>query len=344
MLLKLLILVLVFFGIIMRMCRRKVENFSNPEKFFILQNTEINDIYTINNINNCTRIGYKLESDKEFFKLIYKMHNESEPEMNFTFVKLEDVKDDITSVDILLYIGDTIELKRNTYKYIDYFERNEYKFNLYFNDYKFVIHNDIEMSVLVMRKKNERGEYNNKDNNIIKLNPKESLSKEYNFVIEYDINGKYRELNLDESYIVLYQDKILGLEVEVGDTILLKNQKHIFMNGEYVVYKVNKYIHIVNKNINLLPKHYVCIDNDLNEHHQYINKYSCEDDRDMIGKKKDIGMSWDARCRRNIECPFFDKDNDYRGYCGLNGYCDMPYNVKQISFTKYKKINNINDS
>jgi hypothetical protein len=321
--------VMIFLGMLKMKKKRRVEGFNNSDKFFILQNTEINDIYTINNINNCTRIGYILESDKEFFKLIYKMHNDIE--MEFTFVRLEDEKD-ITSVDILLYVGDTIDLERNAYRYIDYFERNKYKWNPYLNDYKFVIHNDIEMSILVMRKKIQ-GEYQKE----IRLNPKESLSKEYNFVIEFDINGKYREVNLNESDIVLYQDKILGLEVEVGNTILLKNQKHIFMNGEYVVYSVNKYIHMVNKNRNLLPKHFVCIDNDLNEHHQYINKYSCEYNRDMVGEKKKIGMTWDARCRRNIECPFFDKDNDYKGYCGLNGYCDMPYNVKQISFTKYKK-------
>ena len=47
-------------------------------------------------------------------------------------------------------------------------------------------------------------------------------------------------------------------------------------------------------------------------------------------------MTWDARCRRNMECPFFDYDNEYGGGCESGGYCEMPYNVKQISFTKYK--------
>lgn len=57
-----------------------------------------------------------------------------------------------------------------------------------------------------------------------------------------------------------------------------------------------------------------------------------------ISKDEDGLGVWDKPCKNNNECPFYKKNKNYintRGGC-INGYCEMPLNVKQISYKKYK--------
>jgi hypothetical protein len=302
----------------------------NDRKFFILQHDKRNNItYTINNINSCTRIGYLDPEHINIFEKIYKMTNNNETSMRFNYIKLKNAR--IEDVDILLYVGDSIYLK--DYKIINYFTTNRYLMDKYFMNYSFVVYNDIGTSVLVLSmKKSNLQLFNTKSD----LPQRVFLSKEYNFVIEDNINGKYRESDLNTSNIILFQNKLLDLEVRIGDTILVKNQPYVFFNGKYIVTKVNDYIHM-SKSVNLLPPFNVCVDENMNEIPEYQNKESCEHKNDLLGRKKLVPTNWDARCRRNIECPFYNEDERYTGQCSNNGLCMMPYNVQQISFTKYKK-------
>ena len=59
-----------------------------------------------------------------------------------------------------------------------------------------------------------------------------------------------------------------------------------------------------------------------------------------LGSKKTKSMTWDARCLRHHECPFFNYDGEYGGECD-NGYCKFPPGLKQISYKKYKISDNI---
>jgi hypothetical protein len=215
---------------------------------------------------------------------------------------------------------------------IDYYTKNEYLMGKYFKDYYYSVYNDIGNSVLVLSMNKSQS-----TNTSIVLGQKVLLSSKYNFIIENNINGKYRETNLNTNIIVLRQNKLLNLDVFVGDKILIRNQRFDFFNGEYEVIKVNKYIHM-RRDVHLLPQYHVCMDENMQELSEYQNKESCEHENDLLGVKKQFPSNWDARCRRNMECPFFNEDEDYSGQCAKGGACVMPHDVKQIAFTKYKKI------
>jgi hypothetical protein len=49
------------------------------------------------------------------------------------------------------------------------------------------------------------------------------------------------------------------------------------------------------------------------------------------------GGTWDARCRRDEECPFFQANLRYPNYHGgcHNGYCEMPLGVTRVGYTRY---------
>jgi hypothetical protein len=52
-----------------------------------------------------------------------------------------------------------------------------------------------------------------------------------------------------------------------------------------------------------------------------------------------IGRTWDVPCKYNYECPFFQKNKNYKnnyGGCQPNGYCEMPVGIYERSFKHYK--------
>jgi hypothetical protein len=73
-----------------------------------------------------------------------------------------------------------------------------------------------------------------------------------------------------------------------------------------------------------------------------LNKCFYKEAEDRLGcisydKEKDIIGLWDQPCVYDEECPFFKKNKNYpnsRGGC-LNGYCEMPLNVKNQGY-RYK--------
>lgn len=300
---------------------------SGMKKFFVLHHNSKDKMYINALPESVLTIGYKNNEEKTLFEQLYKLHNDDDRE--FEYIKMEDL--DLTNVDILLYVNDAIYLRN--YVLIDYYSEDLTKRKMYLRDHDFILHNDINISVFVLLMSDYTGYKKYED---IILDPIETTSSKYNFEIEYGINGKYYELNINTNEVILYQNKIAGLKVMIGDKVLLKNQRYSYMNGVYEVKDINKYIRMVNDTIRVLPKNEVCIDENLEEHVYYKNKQSCEFKNNYIGEEKEVDMTWDARCRRNMECPFFDYNNEYGGGCQSGGYCEMPYNVKQISFTKYK--------
>lgn len=332
-------------------CHHMKENFISknltPRKFFILQRKHVNPsfvltnsvlsnhskkIYTIKTIDSKCVIGYTNANEKRLLMTLIRLHNPAGNIFDLKFKKLHKATFDDPTIDILLYTNDAVFLKK--YLIIDYYIKlSPDEIYEYFKNYTFVVYNDVNNSHLVLQETDKEVEIKHDD---IELVQKESLSNEYHFVIENTINGKYREIDLHTNEITLFQNKLANLEVRVNDQIQLKNQKYSYMNGIYTVYKVNKYIHMRMSNIKTIPKHFVCIDENLEEQPKYTNKPSCIHENDSAGDKKTKSMVWDARCSRNTECPFFEDDYEY--YCTSNGYCNMPKNVKQISFTKYKKI------
>jgi hypothetical protein len=308
-----------------QMFKLKRESFvsTNKNKFFVLQKASTD--YTMSTIKKTTTIGYTKDYHKYLFEKVYTMFNTNNLTLNF--VKLEEYG--VDDVDILIYVNDSVYLEKSKYKHIDFYMKDKKYLRQHLDNFEYVVYTDNNASVYVLVESDNQGTN-------IELEQLETVSDVYNFVLEYAINGKYTEVDMGTNRIVLYQDSILGLNVEEDDTILLKNQRFEFMNGVYTVTKVNKYIHM-ERSVPLKSKTEVCMDEDLKEHMEYSNKHSCEYKNDLTGNPKKEALTWDARCRRNIECPFYDPESDHFGACDKGGYCEMPHNVKQISFTKYKK-------
>lgn len=63
------------------------------------------------------------------------------------------------------------------------------------------------------------------------------------------------------------------------------------------------------------------------------NKFDCEENDITNG-------IWDKICESDIECPFYKKNKNYTnefGKCQSNGYCELPLNMKNVSYTKPSK-------
>ena len=51
---------------------------------------------------------------------------------------------------------------------------------------------------------------------------------------------------------------------------------------------------------------------------------------------------WDAPCKTNDDCPFYQKNKNYpNNFGGCNrGYCQMPLGLKRLGYTNYDNLNN----
>ena len=78
-------------------------------------------------------------------------------------------------------------------------------------------------------------------------------------------------------------------------------------------------------------------------HEEHI-KYKCFDKRgfsrstcESYSFEKNLYGVWDKPCEKNTDCPFFKSNRNYdneRGGC-INGYCEMPINVKRRGYQYY---------
>jgi hypothetical protein len=154
-----------------------------------------------------------------------------------------------------------------------------------------------------------------------------------------------------------------GVKLEVGDQLLLLNQKHRSIDGIYYVVNRNKDVIVLEstKNTDANPnpgdRVYDSVTQlggilDDNEKVVYLNDVTtraqkescisnpniktrtmCESRFDLFGKPKKELDVWDRPCEYDNDCPFFNVSN-FRGGCIL-GVCEMPLGAKQVGFRKY---------
>ena len=328
---KILIILLLLLLIFCNLMKYK-EKFMNESKFYIIQNEYTN--YTITNIKDVI-ISYTSEMAKDFFIKVFKLNNcDVNPMVKFQ--KINNIKN-LQNHQIIVHIDNIIKLK--DYKLINYYPKSEYRDRIYyyFPNNEFIIHqhNESEQTSLLLSTLYKP----------LKIEEKVSewksikIDNDYNFIINRKINGKHYQYGLRD-VIILYDKYIDGLEIKMGDKILVIEQEEDFMNGEYIVFKINQNNVKMSRKVDKQLSMYTCVDKELNEYSEYTNKYSCEHDKNMYGDEKKY-MSWDSRCVRNNECPFYMRNGDYKGGC-INGYCEMPLGVKQISYKKYETDNKCN--
>lgn len=67
--------------------------------------------------------------------------------------------------------------------------------------------------------------------------------------------------------------------------------------------------------------------------------YNCTSNLNGFNQYKKPGI-WDRPCYTNDECPFYKANKNYdnnRGGC-LNGFCEMPLNVQNLTYRHYNKL------
>jgi hypothetical protein len=71
-----------------------------------------------------------------------------------------------------------------------------------------------------------------------------------------------------------------------------------------------------------------------------LNKNECETEIDIYGKPLSIVGVWDSDCLNDYECPFFKANKNYPNTFGkcIQGKCQMPIGVTQVSSKKYRNL------
>lgn len=140
----------------------------------------------------------------------------------------------------------------------------------------------------------------------------------YGSSIEYPIS-KFKKNNYNKQYYSTKKNSNSNFDLINRNNIpkILKNivEKHspIEYNGIFQGNCAN----FDSTKINLIPNKFWC---------NYNNK----------GKNRNFKELnyWDKPCRKNEDCPFYNKKKN-SGNC-IQGFCEMPPNVKRIRYTKYE--------
>lgn len=120
-----------------------------------------------------------------------------------------------------------------------------------------------------------------------------------------------------------------GVPVSLNDNIYLQYQERSEENGAYYVKEISDNIVTLERisNMNIIDdtkgSAFICIGDQ-----SKTTKEKCEENDDNI---------WDKPCERNEECPFYQKNKNYKNYRGgcIDGVCEMPIGVKRKGFRYY---------
>jgi hypothetical protein len=191
----------------------------------------------------------------------------------------------------------------------------------------------------------------------ITLNEQDRIEENGNYFVKYRSNGNREDL-LNGSKTIIQKYLIYDGPIDniIDDMININNI--IQIDGIYIkdiraldnikIIKINKMSNLITiKNDN-----YLKIKKELNilkENSTYDNRYECYNDQliksrglcesnyDALGKPKLKKQYWDRRCQNNSDCPFYMANKNYKNYHGscLDGYCELPLGMKNISYRKY---------
>lgn len=285
------------------------ESYTDDVFLFILQ--KYNGIFTIDSLPRSCKIGYKSDLSLKLFQYILELHKIDIKYLRPRFVKTND----LTKVDIILYENAYNDVSKS--KIVDYYSPKNV-FHKHLSKYKYGVYNTKENSHLLFITNSITS------HKPIQLFPRVSFNPKYNFVIETSIDGRFKEKDVNTNQIILNGNTINDLEVRVGDTILITNQKDVFIEGEYTVVSVSKSNISMEMNVHLPKKDFHCFSSYPSILYNLVSKTQC-----MFDNRKNV---WDHKCRRDIECPEFI---DQKATC-LNGMCKIPIYHEQISYRKYK--------
>lgn len=164
----------------------------------------------------------------------------------------------------------------------------------------------------------------------------------------YFIKSTTNEKTVIQKYLI-YETKIKPendlINISKENNIEGVSVNNINKNDNILIKNTGKFANLINiKNAIFLK-----LKKDNPENPTYDPRYECYDDQqiksrglcesnfDPLGKPKFKKQYWDRRCESNKECPFYQKNKNYKNYHGgcIDSICQMPLGVKSVSYRKY---------
>jgi hypothetical protein len=139
--------------------------------------------------------------------------------------------------------------------------------------------------------------------------------------------------------------KITDIDLHIGDVVILGQQKRKIENGTWKIirYDTKEKFLVAKRTSQDADKWNMFKDDKYDPRYncygesQYVIKGLCESEVDLNGNTKEKGV-WDRPCDHDKECPFFQKNTNYKNYRGScnSGYCELPLGVMRTGYRTYK--------
>jgi hypothetical protein len=171
----------------------------------------------------------------------------------------------------------------------------------------------------------------------------------------FEENGTYFvKSNINDDSIIMQKYLIYkSITKPVNNLINISKEKHIEgLPIKYINDNDNIFIKNIGQFANLIKiknNTFLKIKNNKTENPTYDPRYNCYDDQqiksrglcesnfDSLGKPKFKKQYWDRPCESNDECPFYQKNKNYKNYHGgcIDSRCQVPLGIKPVSYRKY---------
>jgi hypothetical protein len=166
----------------------------------------------------------------------------------------------------------------------------------------------------------------------------DTLKKLHIFRFNTNVIGFYDSFN---NTFLVNGTSIHDIPLKNKSQVILENQTRVEENGKYQVTKLDKKQTVLSKmqvpkltiQTNEFEPGYKCTDPNIK------SKSLCETPFQPSGELKAKKTYWDKPCENHSDCPFYQKNRNYQNYRGgcIDGRCEMPLGVKNVSFRKYEK-------
>lgn len=145
---------------------------------------------------------------------------------------------------------------------------------------------------------------------------------------KHNVHGYF---DSDSHILTIDNNEIDHIPLVTNDTVKLSFQEREEENGSYKFKSPNQLIRPKNRpgSDDEFDPRYECYD-----HAEIAQIGLCISGYDQSGKNKKPKYIWDRRCETNEECPYYQKNKNYKNYRGgcLDGFCEMPIGQSNISY------------
>ncbi len=164
--------------------------------------------------------------------------------------------------------------------------------------------------------------------------------KEENGIYIYTKKGLQKHLIINDRLIFNKDNEIDITNIIVIDSIPVRNIKsgfpiYLTRTDEFALIIKRKGKTILKRKLKSIENPYTDIRYDCYGDSKIKNKGFCDSEFDPSGNwLKQRRTYWDRRCETNEECPYFQKNKNYKNYFGgcVDGHCQMPVGVKSVSY------------